>query len=137
MRILLDTNVLISSILFRGVTRTLLARAIRGELDLVTSPALVDELEEILVRRFDLPPELGRAIRTELEALAEIVVPADVPAVSRDPDDDRVLAAGVLGEVEAIVTGDGDLLVLETHDAVAIIRPAELAARLTPDDESA
>jgi len=64
-------------------------------------------------------------------------VPADIAAVSRDPDDDQVLAAGVLGQVEAIVTGDGDLLVLETHEGIPIIRPAELAARLTPDDESA
>jgi putative PIN family toxin of toxin-antitoxin system len=125
-RVLLDTNVLISGILFRGAPRTLLERAIRGELDLVTSPALLDELEGVLVRRFEFPPELGRAVRTEVESLAEVVVPEEVPAVSRDPDDDQVLAAAIRGTVEAIVTGDRDLLVLRTHQGIPIVAPADL-----------
>lgn len=125
MRVLLDTNVLISAILFRGLPRSLLDRAIRGELDLVTSPVLLDELERILTDRFHVPSELARLTRSELEILAEVVAPDDVPAVSRDPDDDQVLAAAVVGGVEAIVTGDRDLLVLETHRGIAIISPAE------------
>ena len=136
MRILLDTNVLISGILFRGVPRDLLERAIRGEFDLVTSPVLLDELEDVLVRRFEFPPELSRGVRTELESLAEIVVPADVPAVSRDPDDDQVLAASVTGNAEIIVTGDRDLLILETYLGIQIMTPADFVAFLsaTSDD---
>lgn len=128
MRVLLDTNVLISAILFRGLPRSLLDRAIRGELDLVTSPVLLDELEKILTDRFQVPSELARLARSELEILAEAVVPDDVPAVSRDPDDDQVLAAAVVGDVEAIVTGDRDLLVLESHRGIAILSPAEFDA---------
>jgi putative PIN family toxin of toxin-antitoxin system len=134
-RVLLDTNVLISGILFRGVPRTLLERAIRGEFDLVTSAALLDELEDVFVRSFELPPALARAVRTELETLAEVVAPADVPALSRDPDDDEVLAAAVVGQADAVVTGDQDLLVLETHQTIPIIRPADLVARLKPAEE--
>ena len=133
MRILLDTNVLISAILFRGTPRDLLDRAIRGELDLVTSPALLDELEDVLTRRFDFPPELVRAVSAELESLADVVVPDDVPAVSRDPDDDQVLAAAVFGEAEAIVTGDADLLVLARHQGVRIMRPGDFLAQLRSD----
>lgn len=128
MRVLLDTNVLISAILFRGLPRSLLDRAIRGELELVTSPALLDELERILTDRFQVPSELARLARSELEILAEAVVPDDVPAVSRDPDDDQVLAAAIVGDVEAIVTGDRDLLVLESHRGIAILSPAEFDA---------
>jgi putative PIN family toxin of toxin-antitoxin system len=134
-RVLLDTNVLISGILFRGVPRTLLERAIRGEFHLVTSPTLLDVLEDVLVRSFEIPSELARAVRTELETLAEVVAPAEVPAVSRDPDDDQVLAAAVVGQADAVVTGDRDLLVLETHQAIPIIRPADLAARLKHAEE--
>lgn len=130
MRVLLDTNVLISGVLFGGIPRTLLEHAIRGQLDLVTSPTLLDELEDVLVRSFEFPPLLGRAIRAELESLAEIVVPTEVPTVSRDPDDDQVLAAAVLGRVEAIVTGDRDLLVLESHDEIPILSPSDLITRL-------
>lgn len=129
MRVLLDTNVLISAILFRVLPRSLLDRAIRGEFDLVTSPVLLDELEKILTDRFQVPSELARLARSELEILAEAVVPDDVPAVSRDPDDDQVLAAAVVGDVEAIVTGDRDLLVLETHRGIAILTPAEFESR--------
>jgi putative PIN family toxin of toxin-antitoxin system len=134
-RVLLDTNVLISGVLFRGVPRTLLERAIRGELDLVTSPALLDELEDVLVRSFEFPSELARAVRTELDTLAEVVVPAEVPPVSRDPDDDQVLAAAIVGHADAVVTGDQDLLVLETHRAIPIIRPADLVVGLEPAEE--
>jgi uncharacterized protein len=128
-RVLLDTNVLISAILFRGLPRSLLDRAIRGELDLVTSHALLDELERILTDRFQVPSELARLARSELEILTEVVVPDDVPAVSRDPDDDQVLAAAVAGEAEAIVTGDRDLLILETHRGIAILSPADFESR--------
>lgn len=135
MRVLLDTNVLISAILFRGLPRTLLSGAIRGELDLVTSPALLDELQAVLARRFEFPPELARAVMGELESLADVVVPDDVPAVSRDPDDDQVLAAAVAGDVEAIVTGDADLLVLEMQRGIRILKPSDFVAELTSDSE--
>ena len=129
MRVLLDTNVLISAILFRGLPRSVLQRAIRGELDLVTSPALLDELERVLTDRFHLPRELARLARGELETLAEVVAPDEVPSVSRDPDDDEVLAAAVAGGAEAIVTGDRDLLVLRSHRGIPILLPAEFESR--------
>ncbi len=129
MRVLLDTNVLISGILFRGLPRSLLERAIRGELALVTSPALLDELERVLGDRFHVPRELARLARGELETLAELVAPDDVPSVSRDPDDDQVLAAAVAGEAEAIVTGDRDLLVLLVHRGIPILTPAGFESR--------
>jgi putative PIN family toxin of toxin-antitoxin system len=125
-RVLLDTNVLISGILFRGLPRSLLERAIRGELDLVTSPVLLDELERVLTDALGVPPELARLARSELEALAEVVVPNDVPSVSRDPDDDQVLAAAL--EARAIVTGDRDLLVLQTYRGIPILSPAEFGS---------
>lgn len=128
MRVLLDTNVLISAIFLRGLPRSLLERAIRGELDLVTSPALLDELERVVVERFHFSRELARLARGELETLAEVVAPDEVPSVSRDPDDDQVLAAAVAGGAEAIVTGDRDLLVLKAYRGIAIITPAELGA---------
>jgi len=134
-RILFDTNVLISGILFRGLPRTLLERAVRGELELVTSPALLDELEDVLTRRFEFPSELGRAVRTELESLADVVVPPDVPAVSRDRDDDQVLAAAVSGGAEAIVTGDRDLLVLEMHHGIRVMGPSDFIAQLRSEGE--
>lgn len=129
MRVLLDTNVLISGILFRGLPRSLLERASRGELDLVTSPELLDELEAVLTEKFHVPPELVRLARGELETLALVVVPGYMPRVSRDPDDDQVLAAAIAGEARAIITGDRDLLVLEAYHGIPILTPTEFDSR--------
>ena len=69
-------------------------------------------------------------MRSELESTAEVVTPARVPRVVRDPDDDQVLAAAVEGRAEAIVTGDRDLLDLGSHAGIQILAPARFAETL-------
>ena len=134
MRVLYDTNVLISGILFGGTPRSLMSAAIRGEVDLVTSPHLMSELEGLLARKFGFSVASASAIRSELESLAEVVVPEDVPRVCRDPDDDAVLAAALKGEAAFIITGDSDLLVLGDHEGIEIITPAGFAEGLIRKD---
>jgi hypothetical protein len=129
-RVLFDTNVLVSGILFGGTPRSLMRAAIRGEIDLVTSPHLLSELKELLERKFGFSAASAAAIRQELESLADVVIAEHVPRVCRDPDDDEVLAAALQGRATAIVTGDADLLVLAAHGGIEIIDPATLAARL-------
>ena len=128
MRAVVDTNVLVSAVLFGGVSRNLLIRAIRGEIDLVTSLALLDELEDVLTEKFDFSREAARATRSEIEFLADVVEPVDVPRVCRNPDDE-VLAAAVAGRADAIVTGDEDLLVLRSHEGIELITPGDLSRR--------
>lgn len=129
MRAVLDTNVVISAVLFGGVSRNLLVRAIRGEIDLVTSPALLDELEDVLGEEFDFSRDAARATRSEIESLSDVVEPVDLPRVCRDPDDDQVLAAAVAGAADLIVTGDEDLLTLGSHQGIEIVTPGDLSRR--------
>jgi len=126
-RILLDTNVLVSALLFGGLPRVLLRTAIRGDVTLVTSPALLDELEDVLVGKFGFGRAVARLTRAEIEALADLVEPGDPPRVCRDPDDDEVLATAVTGRVDVIVTGDRDLLALGAHQGIRILTPREFA----------
>jgi putative PIN family toxin of toxin-antitoxin system len=128
-RAVLDTNVVISAVLFGGVSRNLLVRAIRGEIDLVTSPALLDELEDVLGEEFDFSRDAARATRSEIESLSDVVEPVDLPRVCRDPDDDQVLAAAVAGAADLIVTGDEDLLTLGSHQGIEIVTPGDLSRR--------
>ena len=64
-----------------------------------------------------------------LRSRSEIVTPLPLqPPVCRDPDDDAVLATALSGGAECIVTGDKDLLVLQRHGNVVILKPAEFVA---------
>jgi len=117
--------------MFGGIPRALMRTAIRGDIDLVTSPHLLRELEELLERKFGFSEASAAAIRSEMETLADVVIPEHVPRVCRDPDDDHVLAAALEGEATHIVTGDGDLLVLSVHEGIQIIDPSGFAAHLS------
>lgn len=130
MRVVLDTNVLISAILFGGPPRELLQHAIQGRLQPVTSARLLDELEELLEGKFGFSPVAAAETRSEFEVLAEVVEPVEVPKVCRDPDDDEVLVAAVLGGAAVIVTGDRDLLDLGTHQGIEIQLPGVFVRRI-------
>jgi len=120
-----DTNVLISALVYGGLPRELLTRVFRGEITLITSTALMNELEDVLIARFAHDPSLARTVRSEIELLAEVVDALDHAPVARDPDDDAVLAAAIAGEASAIVTGDRDLLVLGEHHGIRIVTPRD------------
>ena len=129
MRVVFDTNVLISALVYGGLPRELLTRVFRAELTLVTSTVLLHELEEVLIARFAHDPSLARTVRAEIDLLAEVVEVSELERVARDADDDAVLAAAVAGEASAIVTGDHDLLVLVEHRGIRVVTPRDFASR--------
>ena len=72
---------------------------------------------------------LREVIADYLEAV-ELVEPIEIPRVVRDPDDDHVIAAALAASAEIIVTGDNDLLVLNTYERIFIITAAEALSRI-------
>ena len=130
MRVLLDTNVLISAILFGGVPRQLLEAALAGDLDLVTSQPLLAELETVLTRKFEFPTSMTASIRAELEGLSELVEPVQIERVTRTVADDLVLATAVAGAVEMLVTGDKELLGMGSYEGIPIQSARDLVDRL-------
>ncbi len=101
-----------------------------GNLTLITSVALLDELEDVLARKLGPKREAARHTRVELERIAEVTSPALVQALSRDSDDDVVLATAVAAKADVLVTGDQDLLVLQQCGGIPILTPRDLAERL-------
>ena len=131
MRAVIDTNVLLSGLLWRGPPHTLLEELRRGALVLISSPLLLAELSEVLGRsRFAAILARSNISRertlADMRQLAEIIEPAPLPRpVCRDPDDDHVLACALTAEAEIIVTGDRDLLELGTFRAIRILTASE------------
>ncbi len=133
MRIVLDTNVVLSALLWRGTPYQLLeAIRSRGQARLFTSPALLDELAEVLMRPSAARrlAVIGRSAREGLvdyfEAI-QVVEPEQVPrSVPTDVDDDQVIAAAIAAGADVIVTGDADLLSMGSyHPSSTKIRPSD------------
>ena len=136
MRAVFDTNVIVSAILFGGVPREVLGQAIRREFTLVTSLALLVELETVLVRKFGFRAPEARAVRGEIEIIAVVAEPTPLDPVVRDRDDDEVLATAVGGSADVIVTGDRDLLDLGKYGVIEILDPRAFVERLREAAES-
>lgn len=131
MRAVLDTNVLLSGLLWRGAPHALIEHVQAGTLAMVTSPVLLAELTEVISRaKFD--EILARSNTTrersmaEMRQLAEVIVPPPLPQpVCRDPDDDHVLACALAAQADFIISGDADLLNLREYQNIRIVAPAE------------
>lgn len=138
MRLVLDTNTTVSGLLWSGAPRAIIDAAIAGDVELFSTRLLIDELADVLAR-LKLAARLTQISRTPTELLnqyLQLVIVIDAAplqtAISRDPDDDLVLACAVAAAAEAVVSGDTDLLVLGSFQGIPILRAAEVAARLTP-----
>ena len=132
LRIVLDTNVLVSALHFGGRPRRVLQGVLRGQHELVVGRFLLEELTSTLREVCGWDEGAIAAVRSDLEALAEIVESEVIPAVCRDPDDNQILAIGEAGVAAAIVTGDSDLLTLGEFRGIRILSVAgfeELVAK--------
>lgn len=134
MRVVLDTNVLVSALIRRASVPGALLEAWRdGRLEVVVSPALLAELERVLayprLRRYlALTADEARSLVAELRDVALIADAGYVEEVTRDPDDDHVLAAAVAGGADDIVSADNDLLELGDYHGIEIVTPAQIIA---------
>jgi uncharacterized protein len=137
MRVVADTNIVISGLLWRGNPRRVLDAAREGKIDLFTSAVLLTELEDVLGRdRFKKHLESAGVAAHELvlgyAALASVIQPASIdPVILADPDDDAVLACAVTAQAEIIVSGDNHLLRLSQYRDMPILTVAELARRVS------
>jgi len=123
-RVFLDTNVLVAAFISRGQCNELLEHCVRNH-ELVTSPRVLDELERVLREKLGFPRVLvAEALELVGGEASEVDAPELPEPVSRDPDDDRVLAAAVEGQCDCIVTGDDDLLTLESHQGIPVLTPS-------------
>jgi putative PIN family toxin of toxin-antitoxin system len=125
-RIVCDTNVLVSGILFQGQPRRILTMASRGEVTISTSPDLLREAEDVLLRpKFGLRAEQVVGIIALFRDTFEIAQPyRRVRAIAADPSDNMVLEAAAAASADLIVSGDKHLLDLASWEGIGILSPA-------------
>ena len=129
-KVVLDSNVLISSFFWKGLPRHIVDLAITQRIEAVTSPDILSEIEAVLCENFpDIPyPKIEEIIRDILSYSR--LVPSEKISVKglRDAADAKVIACALAGKADYIVTGDKDLLVLKEYKGVRIVTPRTLSA---------
>jgi putative PIN family toxin of toxin-antitoxin system len=124
MRVVLDNNVILSGLFWKGAPRALLDSAVAGRFQAVVSPSLLVELEDVLREDFELPEGPLREAMSFVLSFAEVVEDGGAsPVAVRDPGDEKVLACAVRGGADVIVTGDRDLLDLPEPAGIRILKP--------------
>ena len=137
MRVVADTNLVISGLLWGGNSRQVLDLARQGTIELFTSALLLAELEDVLsrdkfVHRLTLAGVTVRDLIIGYAVLALIVEPADIePIILADPDDDAVLACAVAAHADIIVSGDSHLLDLQWYGNARVLTAAQLVAEVS------
>lgn len=127
MRVVADTNTVVSALLWRGSPHWLIAAIEDYPIAFYTSRALLDEFARVLTRS-----KLARAMRAtgkttaqlvaEYQGFVNVVTPASIRrTVPGDPDDDRVLACALAAQADLIVSGDAHLLNLKSYQRIPIL----------------
>lgn len=134
MRVVLDTNVLISAALKQNSTPAAAAHAVERDGVLLKSLATERQLFDIVARPYfgALINHETRAWLRQLMASAELVVIAGRIAACRDPTDDKFLELAVDGRADLVVSGDNDLLMLNPFRGIPIVTPAAFLHRAGP-----
>jgi putative PIN family toxin of toxin-antitoxin system len=127
MKVVIDTNVLISGVFFGGMPSRVLEGWRDGAFNLTVSPAILEEYRRVgehLQAKFaevSLAPFLALLVMS-----AEIVEPPELPEqVSKDPDDDKFVACALAGGCRFIVSGDKHLLEVSGYRGVEVVTPRQ------------
>ncbi len=120
MRLVVDTNVIISALLFDGLPEQLVLAALSGRHDLILSPYIIAEIQRVLENKFGVQPESLKLLQ-QLLGEGEVSYFEPFLHILADEPDNRVLETAVKGQADAIVTGDKPLLAQKTYEDIKIL----------------
>ncbi|MFB6134329.1 MAG: putative toxin-antitoxin system toxin component, PIN family [Halanaeroarchaeum sp.] len=131
-KVVFDTNVLISATLSDGPPYQLLERAEAGNIRSVTSPGIIEETRDVLNR--DRIPFSEDRIDEFVEKMLSVslVVDPDIhlEVVDDDPDDDKIVECAVAADADYLVSGDRHLRELGSHDGIPVVPPADFLEKI-------
>ena len=128
MKIVLDTNILLSSIFGSGAPCRLVQEALNKNFDIITSKSILNEVRKVLQdpeEKFQLSEQETDDIIAGILIFAKVVPLKTEIAMVRDPKDNHVISCAIDGQAEYIITRDKDLLSLISYKEIKIILPEE------------
>ena len=127
MRVVIDTNVFVSAVFFGGVPGKILDMWRDGKIELLLTPGILAEYEDIVHRLHARYPAVDPEPIVSLVIRRGVFVADDELArpVSTDKDDDKFLAAAVAGRSKFVVSGDKHLLDVSGYEQVEVLQPAQ------------
>jgi putative PIN family toxin of toxin-antitoxin system len=136
MRAVIDTGVFVSALIRRqGTTGDVLLALRDGRFTAIYTTDILVEIIDVLGRtkfrtKYHIEPDDITELINLIRLRGELVVPTQTVSACRDPKDDKFLEAALAAQIDCIVSGDADLLVLTPFQDIPILRPAEFLARL-------
>jgi len=126
MRIVADTNVFISALVFNKKIQDLLETLLE-EHTIIISPFILEELAGKLSSKFNLNDNDITFLITQLRQLTTVILPEGrLPDASKDPDDNNILLLAEFAKVDMIITGDKVLCGLKSYKGIPIVKPSDL-----------
>ena len=136
MRVVFDTNVIISALLFGGKPKEAVDLCLAGQIEVCVSPPLIEELVGVLENKFQAPREWVLESVSVLRANSKLVDPQEaIQAIKDDSMDNRVLECAVSGRADFIISGDHHLLDLKSFRGIKILSVREATEQLGPRKE--
>ena len=125
LRVVLDTNILISALLFGGKPREILHLRVLKKIQFITSIQLLAELSDVLSKKFKFSDEKTKAVDKKFRRMVLEVHPAFQINILADNVDNRILEAAVEGKCEYVITGDKNFRNLSKYQNIKIVTPSE------------
>lgn len=123
-KVIIDTNIFISGILFGGNAEIILRLFKDAKIEVAISPETLNELL-MKLKKFEVEEELIEDLHDILNTKTIKVLPRKKITVARDKKDNMFLAVASESKVDYIISGDKDLLVLNNYDKTLIVSPKE------------
>lgn len=134
MRIVIDTNVLISGVFFGGFPRKILSAVVGQKITACATTEIINEYEEIVQEMIDRKQgHINKAILSPLIKAMEIIEPISHVEICRDPDDDKFLECAKDSHALYVVSGDKDLLVIEQFENIQIMTAKDFCEKYFSD----
>jgi len=122
MRVVFDTSIFVSALVFRGGRAdAALQRILDGADVLLISSAIIEEVLAVLAKKFGRDPEELSRVAVLLAEAAEMVKPRKRLQILADEPDNRILECALAGKADGVVTGDKVMLLLESFQGIALI----------------